>query len=673
MIEDNVTLRLQVGSVQGGKKKKYRCRFVRAGEVKTASGQPAGIVIQAEALRLAVELFDQKAVFIDHAGWLDAPSLRNLVGVTSAPVFNDVEQSIDGDVQFFDTDSAAEIAVILDEILSDPEQAPDVGLSIVFYPTWQFDEATGKRTVVAIKAVESVDLVFQPAADGRVLEALSAKKVGRGRARTNADNFVDNPQELGDNDSRKGVSMADEVVSTPVVADGSADDLQAWQAAALQAARQSATASMIAGSGLPQAAQERLRGMEFATPVELQAMIERERTYLAALAADQVIQIGGQPPRSPQITGMLNELDKMQMALDALMAGVRPADGIRPLTGIRELYHALSGDYEMSGVFQPERVQFANVNSSTMANLVANALNKVVVNEFQQYPQWWRPIVNEMDFASLQAVKWMTVGGVGELPTVAEGAAYTELTWDDSYETASFVKKGGYLGLTIEAIDKDDTGRLRTAPRALAQAAWLTLSKSVSYIFTQESGTGPLVSDATRLFTSGHGNLGSSALSITTWNAARLAMRKMTELNSSERLGALTAPKYLLVPPDLEVTALQVLGAEADYLYALSNGQAAPPNVNAIGADREARLTSARQRVIVVDLWTDTNDWAAVADPKLWPTIGIGYRYGRQPEIYSVASPTAGLMFSNDTMPVKVRFVYAVGPQDYRGLYKANV
>ncbi len=83
--------------------------------------------------------------------------------------------------------------------------------------------------------------------------------------------------------------------------------------------------------------------------------------------------------------------------------------------------------------------------------------------------------------------------------------------------------------------------------------------------------------------------------------------------------------------------------------------------------------TIARKRVIVVDLWTDTNNWAAVADPNLYPTIGLGFRYGRTPEIFSVASPTAGLMFSNDTLPVKVRYFFAVGPMDYRGLYKANV
>ena len=96
-------------------------------------------------------------------------------------------------------------------------------------------------------------------------------------------------------------------------------------------------------------------------------------------------------------------------------------------------------------------------------------------------------------------------------------------------------------------------------------------------------------------------------------------------------------------------------------------------NPDAEGSDRETRLRNARNRVIAVPFWTETDHWAAQADPRLWPSIGLGYRYGRAPEIFSVASPTAGLMFSNDTMPVKVRFMFACGPIDWRGLYKHNV
>jgi len=248
-----------------------------------------------------------------------------------------------------------------------------------------------------------------------------------------------------------------------------------------------------------------------------------------------------------------------------------------------------------------------------MAGLVANALNKRVVNEFQQYPMWWSPIVNIEDFSNLQTVRWITLGGIGELPTVSEGAAYTELTWDDVTETASFVKKGGYLGLTLESIDKDDTGRIRAAPRALAQAAWLTLSKALSSIFTANSGAGPTMSDSIALFHASHSNLGTTALSVSSYAAARTAMRKQTELHSGERLGALTAPKFMLVPPDLEITALQVLASEYDYTYALSNAPAAPVNALTQGDSLNQRMQFARDRVIVVDLWTDTNNWAASA------------------------------------------------------------
>lgn len=431
--------------------------------------------------------------------------------------------------------------------------------------------------------------------------------------------------------------------------------------------RAQAVQAALAASGLPQAAQavvrEQLQAQPEAGPEVVDGLIARQRALVAALREDQVV-----TGVRPRLSGMVTGLERVSGALEALIEGRRPAGGIQPLSGIREAYVLLSGDFEMTGMFQGDNVGLANVDSSTMAGLVANALNKVVVNRFQTYPRWWEPIVTVEDFTSLQEVKWITLGGVGELPTVSEGAAYTELTWDDQTETGAWVKKGGYLGLTLEAIDKDDTRRLQQAPRALAQSAWLTLGKAVSGIFTANSGVGPTMSDGKRLFHADHGNLGTTALSYAAWEATRTAMRKQTELNSGERLGGLVAPKYLLVPPDLEGTALQLL---------LSEGEPGTGNNDenpwAEGEGREARLAAARRKVIVVDLWTDADNWAAVADPLLYPSIGLGYRYGRTPEIFSVASPTSGLMFSNDVMPVKVRFFFAVGPTDWRGVYKQNV
>ena len=213
-------------------------------------------------------------------------------------------------------------------------------------------------------------------------------------------------------------------------------------------------------------------------------------------------------------------------------------------------------------------------------------------------------IVRLENFSTLQTVRWITLGGVGELPMVNEGAAYTELTWDDQTETDSFTKKGGYLGITLEAIDKDDTGRLQAAPRALAQAAWLTLGKAVAAIFTDNSDAGPTMSDTGALFNNtvvttagGHANLLTTALSWSAWEAVKVAMVKQPELNSGERLGALTRPRFLWVPIDLETTALQILASEGE-------PGTADNDINAIKA-----MGAIPEGYTVNHFLTDTNGW----------------------------------------------------------------
>lgn len=434
-----------------------------------------------------------------------------------------------------------------------------------------------------------------------------------------------------------------------------------------EAAAAAATDTMIAGSGLPAPVADRLRAGKYSKPEEVTGAIAAARQELAALSEAGVINMPGKT-----VSVGMGGFEELQLALEALIAGEAPKAGVRPLTGIREAYLLLSGDYEMRGIFSPERVQFGTVNSSTMAGMVANAMNKRVISLFQAYPQWWLPAVTIENFTSLQQVKWVTLGGIGELPTVTEGSAYSEMTWDDQTETATFIKKGGYVGITMEAMDKDDTRRLQLAPRALAQAAWMTLGKAIAAIFTVATGTGPTMSDSVVLFHANHSNLGTTALSFASYSATRTAMMKQTELNSGERLGALTAPYLLWVPVDLLTTAQQILGSFHDPSEGSTTSKEA---LNPFGEGETAaqRLKNANARTIVCPFWTDTNNWAAQANPALYPSIGLGFRYGQTPEVFSVASPTGGLMFTNDTLPVKVRYFYAVGPTDWRGLYKHNV
>jgi hypothetical protein len=138
------------------------------------------------------------------------------------------------------------------------------------------------------------------------------------------------------------------------------------------------------------------------------------------------------------------------------------------------------------------------------------------------------------------------------------------------YATSSFVKKGGYVGITLEAIDRDDTRSIRSIPRELAYAGIRAISATVAALFTDDSSVGPHLADTGNLFNNtavttkgGHANLLTTALGTdyTAWEAAASAMYNQPMLIANETgyygTGNKMAvdPKYLLVPRALRGTA----------------------------------------------------------------------------------------------------------------------
>ena len=245
------------------------------------------------------------------------------------------------------------------------------------------------------------------------------------------------------------------------------------------------------------------------------------------------------------------------------------------LSGIRELYLTLTGDYDLHGGYFPERVQLAT--TADFSGLVKNALNKVVAERWQELGRagydWWQRIATVEHFTSLHAITGILVGTVGDLPEVDEGEAYTELTVGDSPETASFKKYGGYIPLTLELIDRDETRKLRAYPRELAsrrpaqdQQAWWRKSSPTS------SGVGPTLADGGALFNAtavttagGHKNLLTTALSSAEWETVCTAVYNQPMLVKQAAGSYGTGPKmalnprFLLVPRSLQLTAMKVL------------------------------------------------------------------------------------------------------------------
>ena len=163
--------------LQAAGRRDYSCRLIRAGRIRRADNTPGPYEIPAETIQTAVDAgkFNSKAAFVDHAGWFDGPSLRNLAGITLAASYNATAAAAEATIRLYDSPAGEIVRSLFDQVLEDAEAGdpiPDIGLSLVFYPKWKPRDNHDDPLVLAeFRHVESVDFVFQPAADGRVKDA----------------------------------------------------------------------------------------------------------------------------------------------------------------------------------------------------------------------------------------------------------------------------------------------------------------------------------------------------------------------------------------------------------------------------------------------------------------------------------------------------------------------
>jgi len=580
-------------------------------------------------LRESLKLWDGCECFVDHA--LEGHSLRDLAGVCHSPRFNEARQGVQLRVR--PVGPAGRLLEELGRTMLADGPKPAVGFSadLVF-------EAEGLQ-VTRILRVLSVDLVLEPARGGQFLRAMNQ-----------ANSFF----------ALKGNQPMEEMqnLSKPV------EDSMTGNPETRVELSNLLLETSLAAAHLPQPMTERVRqrftGRGF-DPSELQAAISDSRALVSELTGPAVVQGPG------RVTGMFSSEDQISAAVHDPLGAQRPANlnglQVQKLTGIRELYTMMTGDAEFYGGYDAKRAQFAV--SADLPGLLKNALNKLIMMGWQELGRsgyrWWEPVVSVQHFTSLHDITGVLVGEVTVLPAVAEGAPYTELDVNDSAEVGAWGKYGGYVGLTLEMFERDQTHKLRQYPYKLASAALRRISALVGAVFTANAGVGPVMADSFNVFNAAnHGNLGTAALDSTAWEAASKVIYEQPML---VKAGG-TAPKlaldgrYLIVPRALRLTAQRILYPSFE---------------------REANIVAENlQRgemgdVITCPEMSDANDWAAAADPRLAPAVILGERFGLLPEIYLSDSETSGALFTNDELRMKVRHWVSVFVADYRPLYKANV
>lgn len=313
-----------------------------------------------------------------------------------------------------------------------------------------------------------------------------------------------------------------------------------------------------------------------------------------------------------------------------------------------------------------------SLTTSSWGEVFADNLYKMMLREYNAVGKYsaWRALISEIESVpSFQTRHFTRTGGYGNIPTVSESGTYLSLTSPADEEiTYAIAKRGGLEDLTFEMLqDPTAAGKIRTIPTKMARSAARTL---YTFVFNDLLANNPTMDyDSTALFAAGHANTDTSAgLSVSALQTGRQKMRDQAAYGESlEILGDLNTPRYLLVPNELQAIADRICNSNHPQLQmtVTSNqdtSQVLDPNMF------RGMLTP-----IVVDIWSDANDWMLVADPSQVNTIVLGFLNGREePEMFVQDNPTVGSAFTADKITYKIRHIYGGDVADHRSFYRGQ-
>lgn len=690
--------------------------LIRSGTSKNGNHYPPDVLAR------AVPLFEGSPAFADHQKQPHLPegSVKDIIGY-----YGDVRAIAEPSGQ---TGLRAKLHLLptaewLFHLLRAAESNPRLcGISIDAWANVDESKSSrGRRHIADIHRVQSADIVTRPSAGGQVQRVIQSdysssplhpqeSPTMEAEAHSPEDTAASPPdltrvieqlqqeREAAQRELARVQQVLDPAGSTAAT-DSGADIARLVEEIRRErdlARAEQLLAATLAEAALPAPVAAKLRKQFAGRAVDLavlEAPINDEREVLAQLSSSG--EIRGMGYERPVSVG-LSDYEQVQCAFDKMfdVCESEAARAVPAFSGIREAFAVATG-VDISSIGGADRalkesvaqglrnyvahsrlseaetlLREADVTTASFSALLGTSMNKRLLKDYQAWPSEWQKITTITAIRDFKAQTRVRLGAFGSLSTVAEDAQYTTLTLSDISATYSPAKRGNLVQVTRETIINDDLYAIKQIPQKLAVAAAFTLAE---FVYNLLAPGGAAIYDTHPLFDSiNHKNTGIAAANVGTANsgtvlssaalqAAVIAMRKQTNL-AGKPIGL--KPRYLLVPPDLEFSAMTILrsaglpGGNNNDINPMM-GYAEPiiaPQLNSLAAGP-----------------TTTTSWIAVADPRVIDTLEVGFVGGQaNPVLLIQDMPLYGLNFTQDTISYKVRHEYGGAVVDYRGFYLGN-
>jgi hypothetical protein len=301
------------------------------------------------------------------------------------------------------------------------------------------------------------------------------------------------------------------------------------------------------------------------------------------------------------------------------------------------------------GMSKTELVQRGFHSTSDFPLLFSNLAGKTLDAAYQEEPHTWRPIARQRNLPDFKDANDLIVAGALTPEPLLEGGEYKAGTLQEAQHTWKLATYARKVTVTRQAIINDDLSALERVPEMLGRGFRRLESNLIWELITGDAITSV---DGLALFKAAHANSSAQTLTTAGFNAARKAMRKQTDIAGNT---INLTPSYMMVPTDLEATALQ-------FLFPTGFAPA-----DRTGADGPVTAQTAGVQLIVEPrLDGSATTWYLAASPGAVEGIVYGYLAGEE-------GPTVTTTEKRDPDGVELlaRFDFGAAVKDYRGFFRA--
>lgn len=305
---------------------------------------------------------------------------------------------------------------------------------------------------------------------------------------------------------------------------------------------------------------------------------------------------------------------------------------------------------------------------SDFPNIMADVQHKILLKAFTGFPSPWKDYTKQGDVSDFKAHHRKWLGEAEDLLPKKPGGGYHSTPMSDYGYSITADTKGRTFSLLRETVINDDLDAFKEVPAKLGRAAARSIGKSAASVLE----TNGLSYDGTALFTTGHANMSSTALTadatgIAAVQAGLKAIRTATDPSTGEIMGL--QGSILLVSPTLEETANWLISA-TEVRHGSSSGMTSNP-------------LKGRLKVVVDPFLTlFPSRWYIFADPSQAHAIEVGFLNGKQEPDVLVKKADAQYLaggagdddfgFAYDDIEYKVRHDWGVKGAFYQAAFKGG-